>query len=294
MSNPLYSFETEHSDLIHDAQFDYYGRLLATCSSDALIKIWEITDTSQNFICDLKGHDGPVWQVAWAHPKFGKILASCSYDRNVIIWREVKNAWAIDFTYKANQSVNSISWAPTEFGLMLALASSDGSVTVLSTENQKWNVSSTFKAHDTGANSVSWGPTSTDSLDGTHIPRIVTGGCDNLVKVWRLSPDSIWEKEAVLEGHTDWVRDVAWSQNIGLPYSTIASCGQDGNVLIWTKSENSENWNKQELPIESEQVIWRVSWSNPGNILAVCSGDNKVTLWKEGLEHDWICLKNDN
>lgn len=23
-------------------------------------------------------HDGPVWQVAWAHPKFGTLLASCS------------------------------------------------------------------------------------------------------------------------------------------------------------------------------------------------------------------------
>ena len=28
-------------------------------------------------------HKGPVWEVAWAHPKFGNILASCSYDRTV-------------------------------------------------------------------------------------------------------------------------------------------------------------------------------------------------------------------
>ena len=28
-------------------------------------------------------HDGAVWQVAWAHPKYGNILASCSYDRKV-------------------------------------------------------------------------------------------------------------------------------------------------------------------------------------------------------------------
>lgn len=35
-------------------------------------------------------HEGPVWQVAWAHPKFGPILASCSYDGSVIIWQEDK------------------------------------------------------------------------------------------------------------------------------------------------------------------------------------------------------------
>ena len=33
-------------------------------------------------------HNGPVWQVAWAHPKFGHILASCSYDGRVLIWKE--------------------------------------------------------------------------------------------------------------------------------------------------------------------------------------------------------------
>ena len=35
-----------------------------------------------------------MWQVAWAHPKFGSILASCSYDRKVIIWKETaENQW---------------------------------------------------------------------------------------------------------------------------------------------------------------------------------------------------------
>jgi protein transport protein SEC13 len=35
-----------------------------------------------------KSHTGPVWQVAWAHPKYGHILASCSYDGKVLIWKE--------------------------------------------------------------------------------------------------------------------------------------------------------------------------------------------------------------
>ena len=39
-------------------------------------------------------HDGPVWQVAWAHPKFGCILASCSYDGRVVIWKEENGAWS--------------------------------------------------------------------------------------------------------------------------------------------------------------------------------------------------------
>ena len=31
-----------------------------------------------------------MWQVAWAHPKFGGILASCSFDHRVIIWKELE------------------------------------------------------------------------------------------------------------------------------------------------------------------------------------------------------------
>jgi len=33
-------------------------------------------------------HTGPVWQISWAHPKYGHILASCSYDGKVLIWKE--------------------------------------------------------------------------------------------------------------------------------------------------------------------------------------------------------------
>ena len=38
--------------------------------------------------------------------------------------------------------------------------------------------------------------------------------------------DGEWEEEEKLEAHSDWVRDVAWAPNIGLPTSKIASCSQ--------------------------------------------------------------------
>ena len=38
--------------------------------------------------------------------------------------------------------------------------------------------------------------------------------------------DGQWVEEEKLEAHSDWVRDVAWATNVGLPVSTIASCSQ--------------------------------------------------------------------
>jgi protein transport protein SEC13 len=80
MATSLVSIDTQHEDMIHDSQFDYYAKRLATCSSDRSIKIFDAAGDRFRNSATLTGHEGPVWQVAWAHPKFGTLLASCSYD----------------------------------------------------------------------------------------------------------------------------------------------------------------------------------------------------------------------
>lgn len=91
-----------------------------------------------------------------------------------------------------------------------------------------------------------------------------------------------------LEGHTDWVRDVSWSPSI-LSKSYIASASQDKTVRIWTADPISQEWKHTTLNFEA--VLWRVSWSLSGNVLAVSGGDNKVSLWKENLKGEWDCVK---
>jgi len=243
-----------------------------------------------------------VWAVAWANPKFGTKLASASYDRKVIVWSEENGFWVKSYVYSGSElSVNSVAWAPHEHGLMLACASSDGTISILSqnVNSNEWGPPVRIKAHDFGVNSVSWAPTSIP-LSILNVPeskessilRFVSGGCDNLVKIWAHDKNG-WKIEATLEGHADWVRDVAWSPNVGLPYSTIASCSQEGLVIMWVQSDR-KTWSKEEIrdPIFQNTSIWRVSWSTAGNILAVSSGDNTVTLWKENLEHQWKCISN--
>lgn len=43
-------------------------------------------------VSQLVGHEGPVWQVTWAHPKFGSLLASCGFDHKVIVWKELQES----------------------------------------------------------------------------------------------------------------------------------------------------------------------------------------------------------
>ena len=76
---------------------------------------------------------------------------------------------------------------------------------------------------------MSWSPE-------TGKKRLVSGGCDNMVKIWSQDETGSWVAEAngKLEGHSDWVRDVAWAPSIGSNRSIIASCSQDRRVIIWT------------------------------------------------------------
>ncbi len=69
-TGPIY-VDTQHEDLVHDAQLDYYGCKLATSSSDRTIKIYNVSEDASELSATLQGHEGPVWQVSWAHPKFG-------------------------------------------------------------------------------------------------------------------------------------------------------------------------------------------------------------------------------
>ncbi|CAH0389148.1 unnamed protein product [Bemisia tabaci] len=291
------TIDTGHEDLIHDAEMDYYGLRLATCSSDHSVKIYNIRNGTQNIIADLKGHYGPVWQVAWAHPKFGNLLASCSYDRKVIIWKE-SGEWSKLYEFSNHDSsVNSIAWAPHEYGLILACGSSDGTISILyhSSDSSSWESKKIMNAHTIGCNTVSWCPALSPipafdvntSSRANPVKRLVSGGCDNLVKIWKEEGDR-WVEEKKLELHTDWVRDVAWAPSIGLPKSVIASCSQDRRVVIWT-SDDTINWTPTTLHT-FDDVIWNVSWSLTGNILSVSGGDNKVSLWRENNEGQWVCI----
>ncbi|GAA5976766.1 hypothetical protein JCM11641_000865 [Rhodosporidiobolus odoratus] len=329
--------ETGHQDMIHDAQLDYHGRRLATGSSDRTIRLFDVDqDDNYRLVDQLLGHEGPVHALAWAHPSFGSILASCSFDGKVFIWKENDGTAPAQGHQQGHQqgrwtkvkehllhtaSVNAIAWAPHELGPILACASSDGKVSVLTFNNDGTWEASLFPAHPLGVTSVSWAPAvGIGALTGAgqgeegiqQVRRFATGGCDGVVKIWGWNdqtkewcPDPV---EHALQGHQDWVRDVAWAPSVGVGKAYLASAGQDKTVYIWTQTSPSGPWSRVALspspsPSPAAQpgqppaapqsegkfgdVVWRVSWSVAGNVLAVSSGDGKVSLWKENIKGTW-------
>eukprot|EP00574_Skeletonema_japonicum_P012225 CAMPEP_0201715760 /NCGR_PEP_ID=MMETSP0593-20130828/1875_1 /ASSEMBLY_ACC=CAM_ASM_000672 /TAXON_ID=267983 /ORGANISM="Skeletonema japonicum, Strain CCMP2506" /LENGTH=408 /DNA_ID=CAMNT_0048205353 /DNA_START=27 /DNA_END=1253 /DNA_ORIENTATION=+ len=319
---PIY-VDTQHDDMVHDAQLDYYGTKLATSSSDRTVKIYDVSGNSYAPNATLTGHSGPIYQLSWSHPKYGTLLASASFDGSVLIHREARQGeWILvkAFVGLHESSVNSVQFAPHEYGLVCAAGSSDGRVSVLthggeSNGDDEWTVE---YLNDTplGVNAVSWAPygvgkeTTGGGGEGEEEeddeqcqplpPRLVTGGSDNGIRMWTKNPSTgIWEQSVVESGdaqHKDWVRDVACAPSIVPGMSVIASCSEDKTVIIWKQggdddataaaADDEKKWSPKVLNTFDDPV-WRVSWSITGNILAVSSGDANVTLWKEELDGVW-------
>ncbi len=287
----------------------FFLKFLLKKNKDRTIKIFDVVGDAYTHSATIQGHEGPVWEVSWAHPKFGVVLASCSFDGTVMIHREMRpRVWTLLYTYKFHESsVNTVKFAPHQFGLVLAAGSSDGKVSILShQEDDTW---SAYHLEDNplGVNALSWGPynclgsSTSSSAAAAEEPaageappccmRLVTGGCDNRIRFWRYTPQTAtWTQDNLDENdmplrHDDWVRDVAWAPCC-IPINIVASCSEDKTVIIWIQTEADGVW-QPTLLNTFDAPVWRVSWSVTGNILAVSSGDNTVTLWKAALDGTW-------
>mmetsp|Transcript_124320 Transcript_124320/g.215494 ORF Transcript_124320/g.215494 Transcript_124320/m.215494 type:complete len:365 (-) Transcript_124320:270-1364(-) len=134
--------DCQHEDYVHDIAFDFYGRRVATASSDKKIKIWD-KDASGNWnsspTYEWKKHSGSVRKLAWSHPAFGSLLASASADKYVYIWRETQmgklgkphTEWKEVFhSMDHRAAVVDLGFPPRRHGLRLATACHDGFIRI--------------------------------------------------------------------------------------------------------------------------------------------------------------------
>ncbi|CBK23828.2 uncharacterized protein, partial [Blastocystis hominis] len=233
-------------------------------------------------------HSGPVWKIAWSHPRYGSLLASCSYDGSVKIFKFEDTSYSVFYTYEGHKaSVNSVCWSPYEYGACLAAVSSDGSMSCIYQKNEwEWGTTQTMICQ-LGCNCISWAPFRPGTSENANILRVAIGGGDGYVHIMECgqSVENGWEFESKLRGHKDRVRDVAWSPQIGDSTDVIASCGRSKQVLVWTR-KCGKTW-KQSLNKSYSEAVWRVNWSVNGCVLVVSYGVDGIDMWKERLDGTW-------
>jgi len=310
-------FSGHHEDFVHDVAYDYYGKRLATCSSDHKIKVWRQSnaddkkkssgnsnkkgaDDDGNWVCqaELEGHSGPVWKVAWAHPEFGQVIASCSYDRSVRIWEEqmggggsATSRWQLAATLvDSRESVIDVKFAPRHLGLKFATCSVDGFVRIYEAGDimnlTHWQIQDEFEAEKRDVTSLSWNPSLFDT------PQMVVGSSSGNARVFGFHEKlKRWTVIVELTGHKGAVNDVAWAPNLGRSFHLIATASSDRNVKVWRLAKSAADGYSAECvaTLTQEAEIWRCEWNATATVLATSGDDGMIRTWACNFRGEWEC-----
>ncbi|KAI5296608.1 Cytosolic iron-sulfur protein assembly protein [Ascosphaera acerosa] len=273
-----------HESEVKSVAWSHSGALLATCSRDKSIWIWEdLEDGEDNFetVAVLQEHSADVKCLAW-HPS-EDCLASGSYDDTIRLWREDADDWGQVACLRGHTgTVWSIAWeATTRKGddsgkacPRLASASDDGTVRI-------WQ-------RVLGEQPEEPRPTPT-------MPSILRS----------MDVDETWVEQAKLPAaHNLTVYSIAWSRTTGL----MASAGADGRIVIYKELDACEpaaadddsrpqsQWQIVQTveAAHEEYEVNQVTWTtrklkNPGSegndtpdeeILLSTGDDGSVKLWR--------------
>lgn len=318
-------FITGHEELVHDIKYDFYGRHIATVSSDQHIKVFDLDSVSSSWVLnDLwKAHDSLVVKVSWAHPEFSssKILASCSYDRTVKLWQEQPDElqgsgrrWMklCTLAIESYGPVYDVVFAPNHLGLKLGCVGSDGifriyeslepsdlsnwtltnEIPILSQQLPAKNLQSSF--------CIEWCPAKFINNEKFIVVALDQGFIYSSVRDMKRSEDNDnddtsvrYKKICNLPEHNGLIRSVSWAPSMGRGFHLIATGCKDGYVRIFKAIESGG----PDLKIETiaklddhKGEVWRVSWNLTGTILSSAGDDGKVRLWKCNYLNEWKCM----
>ncbi|CAG8269110.1 unnamed protein product [Penicillium salamii] len=257
-----------HDSEVKSVSWSASGMLLATCSRDKSIWIWEdLNDGDNNFetVAVMQEHGGDVKCVSW-HPS-EECLASGSYDDSIRIWREDVDDWGQVACLKGHEgTVWFVEWereVEGESGPRLLSCSDDRTVRV-------------WKRVVKGSGDEA-GPLSSAS---TGIPSIIRP----------VGSDEVWEQEGLLpKAHELAVYAVAWSKTSGL----VASTGADGRIALYEERVVDEASGKKEWTLLAVQdgahgiyEINHVAWAKRADrggqeeeVLVSTADDGSVKVW---------------
>ena len=272
-----------------------YGRILASCSFDRTIAIWEELNHESSTTSD---------------------TASSR-----------KSNWKLRTRRDSQEPVHDIAFAPRSLGLQLATVSGDGYVRIYKPDDasnlEYWHetsfdavVSSSSTESDPGSKrareltSVAWCQ--------AHFcpPMLAVAAKDGSIRIWAFNERyERWQVVHNLVGHTEAVHSIAWAPDTGRSYHLLASASSDSSVRIWGIAKSGDQSETPEGLEESKngdgsgsvnsrsssasvqqakfvkdnahgdgKEVWRVQWDVSGMQLASSGDDGQVRLWRKKLQ----------
>lgn len=228
-----------HTRGVRDLDYGYPpgGVLLASCSSDLTIKLWNPADGYKN-VRTLQGHDHIVSAVRFI-PN-GSLLASASKDNDVRLW-DVTNGYCVKTVQGHTSWVRAI--CPSIDGRFLLSTGDDMTVRLWDISAKPENKLTVF-GHDNFTECCAIAPPTSyrylaplagltkASSAGSTAEFMATGSRDKTIKLW----DARGKCLMTLVGHDNWVRAVVFHPG----GKCLLSVSDDKTLRCWDLSQEGK------------------------------------------------------
>ncbi|RVD82964.1 WD40 repeat [Arthrobotrys flagrans] len=213
------------------------GVLLASCSHDLTIKLWD-PGNEYNCIRTMKGHDHSVSSVRFIPSGSGAdFLVSASRDRTLKVW-DVSTGYAVKTIQGHVDWVRCVE--PSLDGKWMASAGNDQTARIWDTSTNDHKTS--LIGHTHVIECIAFAPVAAyptlSNLAGVKRPPsstsfneyLATGSRDKTINLW----DSRGTLIKTLTGHDNWVKGIVFHPS----GRYLLSCSDDKTIRCWDLSQN--------------------------------------------------------
>ncbi|MEM7132443.1 MAG: BTAD domain-containing putative transcriptional regulator [Chloroflexota bacterium] len=256
---------TGYAKPVNTLTFSLDGRVLVSGGNDQAIHVWDVATSGEEVVLNdiathshmLSGHTNLLWSVAIRQD--GNVVASSSEDMTIRLW-DMRSRQPMHILQQQKHIITTVAFSPD--GKTLASSSFDHSVCLWDVRTGQYLaqlVDTDAESTDHGAWSSTYSPDGLILAVGYHGGRIV---------MWDTQTG---EKSLTLEGHTSWVRSLAFSQDGAL----LASASNDRTVCLW----DARSGKRIKVLDGHDDWVMSVAFSPDDTILASASHDRTIRLW---------------